>query len=198
MELIERYLDEMEAAVRRLSRGDIREVVEVLFACWVRRGTAYVIGNGGSASTASHMMNDLHKCTIVEGKPRFRAIALTDNVPLITAVSNDVEYAEIFVEPLRAHLDPGDVVIGISGSGNSPNVLRAIAYAKENGCVTIGLCGSPGGKLAQLADVRVVFPAALIGQQEDGHLMINHVVALALRERIAESGVRFAESLTTA
>lgn len=186
MDIIERYLGEVERAVRELDRSDIRFAVEMLFAAWGRRGTTWIIGNGGSASTASHMMNDLHKCTYVEGRPRFKALALTDNVPLITAISNDVEYAEVFVEPLRAHLEPDDVVIAISGSGNSPNVLRAIAYAKELGVATIGLCGAAGGKLATLADHRIIFPAPLIGQQEDGHLMLNHAIALALRDRIAE------------
>ena len=185
MDTIERYLQDVQNALRDLSRDDIRFAVGLLFAAWQRRATTWIVGNGGSASTASHMMNDLHKCTYVEGRPRFKALALTDNVALITAVANDVEYAEVFVEPLRAHLNPGDVVIAISGSGNSPNVLRAVSYAKETGAVTIGLCGDPGGKLATLADHRIVFPAPLIGQQEDGHLMLNHAIALALREKIA-------------
>jgi D-sedoheptulose 7-phosphate isomerase len=130
------------------------------------------------------MMNDLCKCTLVDGQPRFRALALTDNVPLLTAIANDVDYAEVFVEQLRTHLSKGDALIAISGSGQSPNVLRAVAFAKEQGALTIGLCGMPGGMLAKLADVRVIFPAERIGQQEDGHLILNHALALALRERI--------------
>jgi len=133
MDMVGRYLDEIEAAVRKIDRDAVRAVVDVLFLCWERRGTTFVIGNGGSAATASHMMNDLMKCTLVEGQPRFRAIALTDNVPTMTAFANDIAYEEIFSEQLRSLLAPGDVVVALSGSGNSPNVLRAIAYAREAG-----------------------------------------------------------------
>jgi D-sedoheptulose 7-phosphate isomerase len=185
MDMVERYLGEIEAAVKNIDRDAVRAVVDALFACWSRGGTTYLIGNGGSAATASHMMNDLTKCTIVEGCPRFRAMALTDNVPVMTAFANDQSYVDIFTEPLRAHLDGRDVVLALSGSGNSPNVLHAIAFAKEMGAVTVGLCGDTGGRLAQLADVAVLIPAARIGQQEDGHLILNHAIALALHERIA-------------
>jgi D-sedoheptulose 7-phosphate isomerase len=185
MDMVERYLGEIETAVKQIDRHAVRAVVDALFACWLRGGTTYLIGNGGSASTASHMMNDLTKCTIVEGRPRFRAMALTDNVPVMTAFANDQSYEDIFTEPLRAHLDARDVVLALSGSGNSPNVLHAIAFAKEAGSVTIGLCGDTGGRLAKLADLAVLIPASRIGQQEDGHLILNHTIALALHERIA-------------
>jgi len=185
MDMVDVYLTETERAVRLIDRDAVRAVVDRLFACWSAGGTTYLIGNGGSAATASHMMNDLLKCTLVPGQPRFRAVALTDNVPAMTAFANDMSYEEIFVEPLRALLEPGDALIALSGSGNSPNVLRAIAYAREVGAVTVGLCGDTGGKLAGLADLAVKIPAARIGQQEDGHLILNHVIALALHERIA-------------
>jgi D-sedoheptulose 7-phosphate isomerase len=187
MDMVERYLGEIEAAVKRIDRDAVRAVVEALFACWERGGTTYLVGNGGSAATASHMTNDLTKCTIVEGRRRFRAVALTDNVAVMTAFANDQSYEDIFVEPLRAHLDARDVVVALSGSGNSPNVLRAIAYAKEAGALTVGLCGAAGGRLAELADLAVCIPAARIGQQEDGHLFLNHAISLALHERIAAS-----------
>lgn len=187
MDMVERYLGEIEAAVKRIDRDAVRAVVEALFACWERGGTTYLVGNGGSAATASHMTNDLTKCTIVEGRRRFRAVALTDNVAVMTAFANDQSYEDIFVEPLRAHLDARDVVVALSGSGNSPNVLRAIAYAKEAGALTVGLCGAAGGRLAELADLAVCIPAARIGQQEDGHLILNHAISLALHERIAAS-----------
>jgi D-sedoheptulose 7-phosphate isomerase len=154
-----------------------------------------VIGNGGSAATASHMMNDLMKCTLVPGQPRFRAIALTDNVPTMTAFANDIAYDEIFTEQLRSLLRPGDVVIALSGSGNSPNIVRAIAYAQEAGATTIGLCGDGGGKLATLANLAVCIPAGRIGQQEDGHLILNHTIALALHERIAASAAASAPAV---
>jgi D-sedoheptulose 7-phosphate isomerase len=198
MDMVERYLGEMERALRALSRDDVRRVVGALFDAWRWGKTTWLIGNGGSAATASHMMNDLCKCTLVDGQPRFRAIALTDNVPLMTAISNDVEYAEIFVEKLRTFLSPGDIVIAISGSGNSPNIVRAVAYAKERGALTIGLCGRPGGMLAKTADLRVIVPADRIGQQEDGHLVLNHAIALAVRERIELHAVRTANASAAA
>jgi D-sedoheptulose 7-phosphate isomerase len=173
MDIIETYLAETEAAVAALSRDAIRSIVDALTAVWERSATAYIIGNGGSASTASHMMNDLMKFTSVEGRRRFRAVALTDNVPLMTAHGNDRSYDDVFVEPLRNLLTEKDALIAISGSGNSPNVVKAVEYANEI-----------GGRLALLADVKVVIPADRIGQQEDGHLIVNHVVAMALRERI--------------
>jgi D-sedoheptulose 7-phosphate isomerase len=198
MDMVERYVAEMERALRALSRDDVRRVVGALFDAWRWEKTVWVIGNGGSAATASHMMNDLCKCTLVDGQPRFRAMALTDNIPLMTAVANDVDYAEIFVEPLRTHLRRGDVLVALSGSGNSQNVLRAVAYAKEAGALTIGLCGKPGGTLAKTADLRIIFPADRIGQQEDGHLILNHAIALALRERIELHAVRTANTSAVA
>jgi D-sedoheptulose 7-phosphate isomerase len=186
MDMVDVYLSEtVRTAPRSIDRGAVRTVVDRLFACWSAGKTTYLIGNGGSAATASHMMNDLLKCTLVPGQPRYKAIALTDNVPAMTAFANDQSYEDIFVEPLMALLTPGDTVIALSGSGNSPNVLRAVAYAKETGALTIGLCGDTGGRLAILADLSVCVPAARIGQQEDGHLILNHTIALALHERIA-------------
>lgn len=192
MDMVERYLGEVERALKALSRDDVRRVVGALFDAWRWDKCVWIIGNGGSAATASHMMNDLCKCTIVEGQPRVRALALSDNVPLMTAVANDVEYAEIFVEPLRTHLRKGDVLIALSGSGNSANVLRAVAYAKEAGALTIGLCGKNGGMLGKSADLCVKIPADRIGQQEDGHLILGHAISLALRERIELHAVRTA------
>jgi D-sedoheptulose 7-phosphate isomerase len=184
MDAVDRYIDEVLTAIGAIARADVRAVVDALEAVWAADRTVYLIGNGGSASTASHMMNDLCKFTIVPGKHRFRAVALTDNVPLMTAIGNDLAYADIFVEPLRNLARPGDALLAISGSGNSPNVVRAIEYALDHEIRTIGLCGSPGGRLAQLAELRVIVPADRIGQQEDGHLILNHTIATALRERI--------------
>jgi D-sedoheptulose 7-phosphate isomerase len=187
VDAVDRYLDEVLAAIAAISRDGVRAVVDALETVWANDRTVYLIGNGGSASTASHMMNDLSKFTIVEGKRRFRAVALTDNVPLMTALANDIAYDQVFVEPLRSLARDGDAVIAISGSGNSPNVVKAIEFANGHGMTTIGLCGSPGGKLAALAHIRVIVPADRIGQQEDGHLILNHVIATALRERIAQA-----------
>jgi D-sedoheptulose 7-phosphate isomerase len=184
VDVIDRYLDEVQTAIARIDRGAVRKIVDALEAIWLREGTAFLIGNGGSASTASHMMNDFNKFTTFPGRRRFRALALTDNVPLMTAVANDADYADIFVEPLRNLARPGDALVAISGSGNSPNVIRAVEHALRYEITTIGLCGSPGGRLAAIADHVVIVPAERIGQQEDGHLILTHTLATALRERI--------------
>lgn len=185
MDFIDRYLTEFETVVQRISREDVRAVVDTLLDAWHRGRMIFIIGNGGSAATASHMMCDLNKSTSIAGVPRFRGLALTDNVPFLTAVGNDISYDQVFVEPLRNLMEDGDVLIAISASGNSPNIVRAVEYAKTRKATIIGLCGQPGGKLAAAADVRVIIPSDRIGQQEDGHLMLNHVVAAALHERLA-------------
>lgn len=187
MDAIDRYLSEVETAIRGIDRDDVRRVVDALYGAWERDAQIFIIGNGGSASTASHMMNDLCKFTRFEGRRRIRAIALTDNVPLMTAYSNDQSYDDAFVEPLRTLMREGDTLVAISGSGNSPNVVKAVEFARDNGARVIGLCGSPGGKLAALAHIRVIVPANHIGQQEDGHHVVNHAIATALRERLAAS-----------
>jgi len=181
------YLDEMVEIVKLISKSDVRAVVDRLYDGWLAGQTTYIIGNGGSASTASHMMNDLNKMTALPNKRRFRAIALTDNVPYITAVSNDIDYADIFIEQLRNLLQPNDVLIALSGSGNSENIIRAVNYARNHGATVIGLCGKSGSRLCENADVVVTVPAESICQQEDGHLILNHTITLALRERIAAS-----------
>lgn len=186
--LIHLYLAELESVIRNISRDEIHAVVDELFEAWRAGRTVFLIGNGGSAATASHMMNDLNKSTVVEGVARFRSIALTDNIPLMTAVGNDLAYTEIFVEPLRNLLEPEDILIAISTSGNSPNILRAVEYAQGQGAKVIGFCGEPGGKLAAMADLKVSIPAGRIGQQEDGHMILDHVISAALRERIAQMG----------
>lgn len=189
MDTIHTYLTELEQVIHNLSRAEIQAVVEVLMEAWRARRQIFIIGNGGSAATAAHMMNDLNKYTQVEGKPRFRALGLTDNVPLLTAVGNDLSYADIFVEPLKNLLEPGDLLIAISASGNSPNLLKAAEYAQAHGARVIGLCGRPGGRLAQVADLKVIVPSDRIGQQEDGHMILDHVLAVALLERVQQAAV---------
>jgi D-sedoheptulose 7-phosphate isomerase len=187
VDAVDRYLDEVAAAITAIDRDSVRQVVDALEAVWLREGTTFLIGNGGSASTASHMMNDLSKATAFPGRLRLRALALTDNVPLVTALANDLDFADVFLEQLRTFARPGDALVAISGSGNSPNVIRAVEYALRYGITTIGLCGAPGGRLAAISDYRVIVPARRIGQQEDGHLILNHTITATLRERIEAS-----------
>jgi D-sedoheptulose 7-phosphate isomerase len=184
MDTIDAYLNDVALAIHQLSREDIRTVVDQLEAAWSRNATIYIIGNGGSAATASHMANDLMKCTRVDHARLLRVISLTDNIAIMTAFANDESYDNIFSAPLEHLLQPNDVLIALSGSGNSRNIIRACEYAIDNCATVIGLCGDPGGILANIATYRVIIPAKLIGQQEDGHLIINHAVSLALRDRM--------------
>ncbi len=182
MDPIERYLNEVAEMVRNLPRKDIWRVVEAVRDAREQNRQLFLLGNGGSAATASHMACDLAKTSLMPGVKRIRAIALTDNVPLITAWGNDASFEDIFAEQLANLLQPGDLVIALSGSGNSPNVLRAVEAAKERGAITVGFTGHPGGKLKNLVDISVVVPSRRIEQAEDAHLILDHLVSVALRE----------------
>ena len=184
MDFIDTYLTELEHSVRALSRDDLQKAVEALMQAWRDDRNIWIIGDGGSAATASHMMCDFNKLTIAPGKRRFRAMALTDNMPLITAWGNDASFDVVFAEQLRNFMRPGDTVIAISTSGNSPNLVKAVETAHEIGGTVIALLGDKGGKLAEMADLVVRFPDPHQGRQEDGHLIMNHVIAGELKQRM--------------
>ncbi|MBI3679728.1 MAG: SIS domain-containing protein [Acidobacteria bacterium] len=136
----------------------------------------FVCGNGGSAATASHFVCDLVKGASFNRRSRFRILALTDSLPTITAYSNDVSYDAVFVEQLKNFARPGDLVMGISGSGNSPNVLRAIEYANSIGCRTLALTGRDGGQLGPLAGLHLHVNHIHMGRIEDAHMIICHMI----------------------
>jgi D-sedoheptulose 7-phosphate isomerase len=186
LDAIRSYIDRLCDLLRSLSSEEIQRVVDLLLEACLSGHAVYILGNGGSAATASHMANDLSKGASVPGAPRLKAMALTDNVPLITAWANDADYADVFVEQLRPWVEAGDVVIGISGSGNSENVLRALCLARERGAVTVGFTGYEGGALAGLADVNVVARGATMEMAEDIHLVLDHVIVTRLREMLRE------------
>ena len=177
------YLLDIQQAVEQISLDAVEMLISLLLdAAWAGK-TIYLIGNGGSAATASHFACDLSKGTRGADRPRFRVIALTDNVPLITAWANDVEYADVFAEQLRNLCQPGDILIAISGSGNSPNILRAAAAATNTGATVVALTGA-GGRLGPAADLWLQTPAGCIEQVEDLHLIVEHLVCRQLRERL--------------
>lgn len=158
------------------------ETMELIAMALNKRGrTIFILGNGGSALTASHMAVDLAKGSQVAGFPPLRVISLTDNVGLITAWANDKSYASVFVEQLKTLMKTGDTVIGISASGNSPNVIEAMDYAKRNG-VTIGLSGFGGGVLATLSDIKVVSSSRNYGVIEDFHMSLGHIISQFIKE----------------
>lgn len=179
------YLEQMSAVLAELPRDAIWQAVDLLVEAGRRGARIYLVGNGGSAATASHMANDLCKQATVAGRPLLRAIALTDNMPLISAWSNDVDYADAFARQLANHVEPGDLLIAISTSGASPNVLRAMELARAAGARGIGLTGRGGGRLAQLVDCCIRVPSDDVGQQKDAHLVINHLLTQGIRARLA-------------
>lgn len=175
---IKELLDSIETDLA----DEIDKLASILTKARQGKKTVFTMGNGGSATTASHFAEDLAKCTIVEGLPRFKAIALTDSIPSILAWANDASYEDIFAEQLKNLMEPGDIVIGISGSGNSMNVIKAIEYANSNGGLTIGLSGYDGGKLLKCARENIHVPSFDMQKVEDIHLLILHLLTCLLRE----------------
>jgi D-sedoheptulose 7-phosphate isomerase len=186
MERIQGYISHLQGVLERLSLADVRQSIDLVMETYQADRQIFVIGNGGSASTASHIANDLNKGTSVPGVRRFRVISLTDNVATMTAWSNDVSYDDVFVEQLKNLVNPGDLVIAISASGNSENIIRAIRHARAIGCKTIGWTGFGGGKLQQLADVSVVVDSHDYGPVEDVHLILNHILHSWIRKELAD------------
>jgi len=170
------YLALEQETLQKLDREEIRSVLDAFLDTYQNEGTIYVFGNGGSASTASHMANDFNKGVSEYVDKKFHVVCLNDNVATLMAVANDISYDEVFRFQLRGKLKPGDLVIGISGSGNSANVLNAVGYAKEQGVKTVGWTGFSGGKLKELADI--CFWVELPNMQivEDVHLILNHLL----------------------
>lgn len=182
MESINSYFSELEQTVRAISRPDLERVLSLLENVYQNGRRVFIMGNGGSAATASHFALDLAKNTIMAGAPRLKAISLTDNVPLITAWSNDTAYEHIFAEQLANMIEPGDVVIGISTSGNSSNVINALLLARQYRAATIALLGARGGKIKKMVDAYVLAPGQNIEQEEDAHLILTHVITRHMRE----------------
>ena len=182
METINRYFIELEQMVQAISLQQLQHVLQLLEETYYSGHRIFIMGNGGSAATASHFALDLAKNTIMPGAPRLKAISLTDHVPLITAWSNDTAYEHIFAEQLANMIEPGDLVIGISTSGNSPNVINAIQLAKACKASTVGLLGAKGGKIKDMVDAYVLAPGQNIEQEEDAHLILAHVITRHMSE----------------
>ena len=182
MEAIRQYYKELKEMLEDLSLTQIRDILYILENAYTIGKRIFIMGNGGSAATASHFALDLAKNTITPGAPRVKAISLTDHVPLITAWSNDTAYENIFAEQLAVMIEPGDVVIGISASGNSQNVINALLLAKETRAFTIGLLGGSGGRMKDLVDAYVLTPGKNIEQEEDGHMILAHIITRHMRQ----------------
>lgn len=193
MESINQYLSELEQMVRAISLPDLQNVLQLLEEAYHNDHHIFTMGNGGSAATASHFALDLAKNTIMPGAPRLKAVSLADHVPLITAWSNDLAFEHIFAEQLANLIEPGDVAIGISTSGNSANVINALRLANQSGATTIGLLGAKGGKIKEIVDAYVLAPGQNIEQEEDAHMILAHIITRHMRE-VVQRVERFAFS----
>ena len=190
------YLAEMKTVTDKISSEDIDKVVELLYQAWQKDRRVFICGNGGSAGTASHFTCDLAKATIVDNKKRFKTICLNDNAPLISALTNDNGFDNLYIEQLRNLYQPGDVLICISvhgGAGKdkagmwSQNLLKAMKYVTDNGGKTIGFSGFDGGPMKEIADACVVVPADSTPQVESFHLALEHLVCSCLKKKIMEN-----------
>jgi D-sedoheptulose 7-phosphate isomerase len=174
------YLEHLGGLLRGLDREAIGNFVQTLFDARERQARIFFVGNGGSAATASHFANDV-AIGALSDRP-FQAISLCDNVPILTAIANDRGYDQIFVVQLKVLMQPGDLVVAISASGNSPNVVRAVEYANANGAVTVGLVGFDGGRMKEIAQhcIHVVTPKGEYGPIEDIHMVLDHLIGAYL------------------
>jgi len=171
-----KYKQELIESIDKIAQKDMEQFFQIILDSYNNNNKIIIIGNGGSAATASHFSCDLGKGASVEGNRRFRVISLTDNIPLITAISNDISYDEVFKYQLENILEKDDLVIGISASGNSENIVKAFEYARSKSAKTFGLVGFNGGKVKDLSDGYIHVQSFNYGIVEDIHLVIDFLV----------------------
>jgi D-sedoheptulose 7-phosphate isomerase len=191
------YLAEVSDIVSKLDKNSINNGIKLLYDTWKSDNQVFAIGNGGSASTATHLACDLNKWVSDQAERKFRAFALVDNIPLVSALTNDNGWSDIYYEQLRNFFRKGDLLVAISvhgGSGSdkagpwSQNLLKAVKYVKDNGGKVIGLAGFDGGVLRTAADICVVVPANSTPHVEGMHLILTHLICEQLRELISKKG----------
>ena len=196
-EYIETYFAEMKSIIDSISREDLEKIIEMLLEAWRKGNRVFICGNGGSASTATHFACDLAKTASVEGKKRFKAIGLNDNIPLMSAIINDSGFDNLFSEQLLNQFQKGDILICLSvhgGAGKdkaglwSQNLLKAMRLAKELGGKTIGFSGFSGGPMKEIADACIVVPFESTPHVESFHLALEHLICSCLKENIKQSG----------
>ena len=180
------YFEALSQTIEGLPHADVEAVVSLLLTAFETQRTVYLFGNGGSAALASHFACDLGKGTANGSGKRFRVMALTDNVPVMTAWANDSHYDDIFAEQLMNFICPKDVAFAISASGNSPNVIKALIAARRAGATTVGLTGFAGGKMKDLCDASVVIPSDNMQLIEDLHLCVAHALFTCVKQRMGE------------
>jgi D-sedoheptulose 7-phosphate isomerase len=184
------YLRAQEEADLQLDSPSLAEQIAILEKAYLEDRQIIVFGNGGSASTASHFVCDLGKGASVPGLRRFRILSVNDNMAVLTAYGNDNSYEDIFSEALKNYLRPGDVVIGITASGNSPNVLKAMEVAKAGGATTLGWIGFGGGKLKGMVDSHITLDSRNYGVVECAHMILHHIIAQWFMKRLPELAIK--------
>jgi D-sedoheptulose 7-phosphate isomerase len=170
------YLNHLKEVLDTFPHDRFEEISRTLLSAYEKGKQVFIMGNGGSGTTASHFVCDINKGSCMKLEKKFKVICLNDNMPSILAYANDISYDKIFVEQLKNFLLPGDIVIGISGSGNSENVLQAVSYAKKQGALTVGLSGFDGGKLASIVDIPFVAAVHDMQKVEDVHMIVVHML----------------------
>lgn len=183
---ISEYFERLKKTIDLISKEDVNDFINILLKAKDRGNTVFTMGNGGSGSTASHFCCDFNKGISFGQEKMFKFICLNDNIPTMMAYANDLGWDEIFVGPLKNFLKEGDVVIGISGSGNSANVIKALEYANNNGAITVGLTGYSGGKVKQICSYNVHIPVDDMQLAEDLHLVLDHCIMSILTKENVE------------
>lgn len=184
MSQVKKYFTELTQTLDVIEESAIEETISILHNGRLEGKQIFIMGNGGSASTATHFVCDLAKNTRKEGVPHYKVIGLSDNMAIFSAYGNDDGYENVFALQLANLVQAGDIVIGISTSGNSANVLNAIQVANDANATTIGFTGYDGGKLGPMVDVQVHVPSDCIEQVEDIHLVLEHLITKVLREKV--------------
>ena len=187
LERIRTYLGQVSELVMKIPPQDIGHITDIIFKAYSNSRKIFVFGNGGGSATSSHFVCDLAKGTVFPGRPRLKAISLADNISLLTAWANDTDYTNTFGEQLKNLVEAGDVVIGLSGSGMSPNIINAFHVANQAGATTVLFSGFMGGEAMKAAQESIVVPSDDMQQIEDVHMILTHVIFRCIRDQIRNS-----------
>ncbi len=184
VESIEKYLDEISKLVLKIPSASIERITSLILGAYISGNRVFVFGNGGGSSTSAHFVCDLSKGTAIEGKARLKAISLAENIPLLTAWANDTDYTNTFGEQLKNLVEKDDVVVGLSGSGMSPNVINAFRVANDAGATSVLFSGFDGGNAVGIATDSIVVPSSDMQQIEDVHMILTHIIFRCLKREI--------------
>lgn len=178
------YIEQLKDVLNGFPHDQFKKFIDVMIDAYNNEKQIFVMGNGGSASTASHWVCDINKGCCIDKEKKFKMLCLNDSISTMLAYANDLSYEDVFVEQLKNFFGPGDAVIGISGSGNSVNVIKAIDYANANGGTTVGLCGYSGGKLCQIVDIPILVKIDDMQKVEDIHMIVVHMTMQKIWEEL--------------